>query len=110
MSVAEKFIKEYAHRTPESYATRVRWNAVIYVVLNVISVAIATTIIWRVQFFVTLTQRSNVETLVLAIIFVLAIYYIFTTFRGFVGALQILWLNAPLGEARNKENRKHQAI
>src|SRR5262245_61142016 len=110
MSVAEKVVKERVHRSPETYATRVRWNAVIYFVLNLLSVAIAVTIVWRVKFFVTLAQRSNIETLVLAIIFVLAIYYIITTFKGFLGALRILWLNVPVGDARNKENRKHRAV
>src|SRR5215212_3393405 len=116
MSLAEKVIKEELDTTPERYAARVRWQAVIYFALNAISVAILIIIAWRVQFFVTLSQRSNVETLTLAVICVLAIYYLITSFKGFVGALRILWLNSPAtlnrsSETRERvEHRKHSAM
>jgi hypothetical protein len=106
MALAEKLIKDVATQTPESYATRVRWMAVIYLVLNLVSIALIITIIWRGQFFVTLAQRSNVETLTLAIVLVLAVYYIASTFKGFIGALRILWLN----RGSNKEDRKHRSL
>jgi hypothetical protein len=107
MALAEKAIKEVVTRTPRRYDTRVRSLAIIYVVLNLVSLAIAITIVWRGQFFVTLSQRSNVETLTLAIILVLSIYYIVTTFKGLVGAVRIMVLNA--GD-RNREDRKHRAL
>lgn len=107
MALAEKAIKEVVTRTAPRYSARVRGLAAIYVLLNLVSLAIVITILWRGQFFVTLSQRSNIETLTLAIILVLAIYYILTTFRGFVGAIRILVLNA--GD-RNREDRKHRAL
>jgi hypothetical protein len=107
MAVAEKAIKEVVTRTVPRYDARVRGLAAIYVFLNLISLAIVITIVWRGQFFVTLSQRSNVETLTLAIILVLAVYYIATTFKGFIGAIRIMVLNA--GE-RNREDRKHRAL
>ncbi len=116
MALAEKLIKEHVSETPDRYAARVRWMAVIYLALNLLSVAIIVAIVWRVQFFVTLTQRSNVETLVLLIVMVLAAYYLVSTFGGFVGALRLLWLNMPLlwargAAAREKvEQRKHEAL
>lgn len=112
MSLAEKVVKEHVTRTPERYAARVRWMAVIYLTLNLISIAIIVAIVWRVQFFITLTQRSNIETLTLAIVLVLASYYIFSTFKGFIGSLKMIFLNAP-GMWQKKEEierRKHRAI
>src|SRR5689334_8234194 len=95
MALAEKIIKEHVTRDPQRYAARVRWMAAIYISLNLISIAIIVAITWRVRFFITLTQRSNVETLTLAIIFVLAVYYLASTFRGFIGSIRMLWLNLP---------------
>jgi hypothetical protein len=107
MALAEKAIKEVVTRTAPRYDARVRVLAAIYVFLNLVSIAIIVTIVWRGQFFVTLSQRSNIETLTLAIVLVLAVYYVATTFSGFVGAIRILVLNA--GD-RNREDRKHRAM
>ena len=84
--------------------------------LDIVSIAIIVVIAWRVRFFITLTERSNVETLTLAIILVLALYYVVSTFKGFVGALHMLWLNAPAlwtpGDVKQLrvESRKHKAM
>ena len=116
MALSEKLVKEKLTPNPGRYASRVRWLALVYLVLNPVSLALMAAIVWRLQFFITLAQRSNVETLVLAIIFVLGAYYLATTFRGFVGALRIAWLNLPglwarTAEARsNIERRKHAAL
>jgi hypothetical protein len=116
LALAEKIVKEHITKTPDRYAKRVRWQAFIYFALNALSIVIIVAIAWRVQFFVTLSQRSNVETLTLAIIFVLSVYYLLSSSRGFVGALRILWLNSPAVLARSKEARerveyrKHSAL
>jgi hypothetical protein len=109
MALAERLVKQQLTITPERYANKVRWTAATYFILNLVSVIIMVTIIWRGQFFVTLSQRSNVETLALLIVFVLALYYVLTTFKGFVGALRILWLNSPFIRG-DRERIKHQAI
>jgi hypothetical protein len=113
VALAEKAIKEVVAKTPERYAARVRWMAAIYVLLDLISIAIIVTIIWRFRFFVTLAQRSNVETLVIAITFILAVYYLATTFKGFIGALRVIGFNLPLlwtKERERVERRKHTAL
>lgn len=113
MSLAEKFVKQYATKTPEQYASRVRWLATIYLVLNLVSIAIMVAVALRVQFFITLAQRSNVETLILALIFILALYYLLSTFKGFIGAVRMIWLNLPGLWKQDKEKleqRKHNAI
>ncbi|MFL5734163.1 MAG: hypothetical protein ACJ78Q_13310 [Chloroflexia bacterium] len=116
MALAEKIVQEHIDTTPERYAARVRWQAVIYLALNIISIVLIVMIAWRVQFFITLTQRSNVETLILAVIVVLAFYYLVTSFKGFIGALRMLWLNSPAvfdSSRKSKERveyRKHTAL
>src|SRR5687767_9310439 len=116
MALAEKLIKQYVTQTPERYGARVRWMAFIYLSLNTISIIIMISIAWRVTFFVTLSQRSNVETLTLAIVFILSLYYILTTFKGFIGAIRMAWLNLPMLWSKEKsqlekiEQRKHSAL
>ena len=61
MALAEKAIKEVVTRTVSRYDLRVRGLAFIYIVLNLVSLAIAVAIIWRGQYFVTLSQLSKVE-------------------------------------------------
>jgi hypothetical protein len=47
MSLAENIVKEEGTRTPRRYRSRVRWVALIYFVLNILSLAIIVTIAWR---------------------------------------------------------------
>jgi hypothetical protein len=116
MALAEKFIKEKATRSPERYAARVRTMALVYLALDTISIIIIVAIAWRVRYFITLSQRSNVETLTLAIVFILALYYLLTTFKGFIGAIRMAWLNFPKILSKDEkqyekvEQRKHSAL
>lgn len=116
MSLAEDLIREQTLENTKSYARRVRMLALIYFVLNALSIVIIVTIAWRIRYFVTLAQRSNVETLVLAIIFALAAFYLISTFKGFIGAVRILWLNSfgMSGSSKEskerREGRKHTSI
>jgi hypothetical protein len=105
MALSEKLVKQAMTTDPNRYGSRVRWLAIIYFVLNPLSLGIIVAIAWRLQFFITVAQRSNVETLVLAIVFVLSAYYLATTFRGFLGAVHIAWLNLPALWARTDEAR-----
>jgi hypothetical protein len=105
MALSEELVKDKLTPSAGRYAGRVRWLAIVYIALNLLSRVLIVAIAWRVQFFITLAQRSNVETLVLAIIFVLGAYYLVSTFRGFVGALRMAWLNMPLLWARTPEAR-----
>ncbi len=107
MARVDESIMDTATGTVEHYATRVRILAIIYFSLNAVAIAVIVTVIWRVQFFITLAQRSNIETLTLAIVFVLAAYYIYSTFRGFIGAIRMLLLNA---SPRDREARKQKAM
>ncbi|MGI8587466.1 MAG: hypothetical protein ACR2M0_07225 [Chloroflexia bacterium] len=106
MSLAEQFVGTDSHGSPERYGARVRWLAVIYIVLDLLSVVIMGLIVWRERFLVTLAQRSNVETLTLLIIFVLALFYLVSTGRGFWGALRLFRYDAPMLWTRDKKGRQ----
>ena len=112
MALGEQIVQR-GERTPEGYAAKVRWLAAIYVALNVVSITVVVLVCWRIRHLITLAQRSNVETLVLAIVVVLAVYYVASTFRGLIGGVRILVLNAPklwARDARPIERRKHRAL
>ncbi|MEW6270335.1 MAG: hypothetical protein AB1689_13680 [Thermodesulfobacteriota bacterium] len=112
MPLGESLV-ERAERTPEGYAAKVRVLAAIYVALNLVCAAVMALVVWRGRNLVTLAQRSNVETLVLAIVLILALFYVVTTVRGLVGALRMALLNLPALWSRDRaalEARKQRAL
>jgi hypothetical protein len=104
---------ERAECTPRGYAIKVRVLAGIYVALNLVCLATIALVLSRGRHLVTLAQRSNVETLLLAIVLALSVFYLVTTFRGFIGALRMAALNLPGLWSRDRaaiEKRKHDAL
>jgi hypothetical protein len=113
VALTENMVKKFAARTPEAYARRVRWLAAVYFALNAASLAIVVLVVWRAKHLVALAQRSNVETLTLLIVLALSANYLLTTWRGFVGAIRIVLLNAAYlggGDWLEIEKRKHAAL
>src|SRR5690348_12819965 len=116
MSLTEHISREQMAHTAGQYKRRVQWLAAIYVLLDLISIAIIVILAWRIQYLVIITQRTNIETLTLAILFVLAAYYLVSTFGGFIGALRMFWYNLPAlwtrdsGSLEQVERRKQQAM
>lgn len=96
MSLSEDLVRKVS-KTTGQYRRRVYLMAGVYVLLNVTALASIVVIIWQYRLFVTLAQRSNIETLTLAIIAVLFGYFVITTFSGFIGALKLLFYNLPWG-------------
>ena len=86
---------ERVESTPRGYARKVAVLAAIYVALDLVCLALVATIVWRARHLVTLAQRSNVETALLLIVLVLALFYLATTARGALGAFRMASLNAP---------------
>lgn len=112
MALGEGLV-ERAERTPAGYAAKVRFLAAIYVALNAVCLAIVVLVLWRGRHLITLAQRSNVETLVLAIVLVLAVFYLATTARGWVGALRIAGRGLRRLASSDRaafEDRKHRAL
>lgn len=81
-------VVERVESTPKGYARKVAWLAAIYVLLDLVCAALIALIVWRGRHLVTLAQRSNVETALLLIVLVLALFYLATTLRGALGALR----------------------
>jgi hypothetical protein len=106
-------VREPGTDTPEQYSRRVYQLAATYVALFSLAVIGIVLLVWQGQFFVALSQRSNVETLVLAFILVLFAYVAFLSAPGAVGALRIGWyaLQARLtGNREQVERRKAAAL
>ncbi len=71
------------------YARRVRVLAVVHVALFLVAIVGLALLVWRASMFVTLAQRSNVETLTIAFFLLFFGYFAVATFPGAVGAVRI---------------------
>jgi hypothetical protein len=87
--LAQTAIRETESHTPQEFRRRVRHLATAYVALFVASSAGMALLVWQAQLYVALAQRSNVETLVLAFLFVFFGYVAFLSAPGVVGAARI---------------------
>lgn len=108
MDVAQIIIKEPEVSDAQQYARRIRLLACIYFTLFFVSIAGCILLAWRVRLYVTLAQRSNVETLTLAFLFVLFIYFASLSYKGTLGAIRIAyhalrgWRLNPVAQERRK--------
>jgi hypothetical protein len=95
---------------PRHYARRVIWLAIVHVALWLAAVAGFVLLVWRGEFFVTLAQRSNVETLTIAFFLVLFGYFAFVTSPGAIGALRIAWWRTRLRTAKDPARIEAQRL
>jgi hypothetical protein len=112
-AVTERLIREAETEDPQHYSRRVGQLALAYLLVFAGSLAGIALIVWRGELFVTLAQRSNVETLTLAFFVVFFGYLVAITARGAWGALRIAWyaLQRLLGAAPlDVERRKAAAL
>jgi hypothetical protein len=75
-----------------SLRRRTNWLVAIHLVLTAAGLAVLTLIAWRVRHFVTLSQRSNVETLLLAFVIAFVGYLLVSTARAAWGAIVLVAL------------------
>lgn len=106
---ARRFIREPGADDPRQYFERVRRLALWYVGLTGLSLVGIGLLLWRAQLFVTLAQRSNVETLTLAFLLVFFVYLIALSARGAWGALRIVRLSLG-GDWMARQQRKARAL
>jgi hypothetical protein len=113
MHLGKHPIREQGTRSVPDYRRRVhRLAATYFAIVLTASTAIAL-IVLKGKFFVTLTQRSNVETLTLAFIILLFAYIGAVSSPGALGALKIAYYNLPAWLGRDRaavERRKHEAL
>ncbi|HET7754038.1 MAG TPA: hypothetical protein VFK85_09015 [Anaeromyxobacteraceae bacterium] len=112
MGAIKQVVDEPGARSPQDYARRVLGLAVLYPLVTLASLAGEALLVWRVKALVTLTQRSNVETLTLAFFAVYFAYVGFLGARGVKGGLTILtWrLRARLRGHERNERSKHASL
>lgn len=85
------FVREPDVRDPRHYRRRVRLLACVYIGVFSVSMAGLVTVALNGRFFVTMAQRTNVETLTLAFLLILFAYLSALSARGVVGALRASW-------------------
>lgn len=79
---------------PASLRRRTNWLIAIHLVLATAALTVLMLIVWRVRILITLAQRSNVETLVIAFVAIFLVYLLITTAQATIGALRILGYRA----------------
>ena len=79
---------------PASLRRRTNWLIAIHLVLATAAITVLMLIVWRVRILITLAQRSNVETLVIAFVAIFLAYLLITTAQATIGALRILGYRA----------------
>lgn len=100
--IARIVLKEPGVSDAAHYARRVRWLAIVHFVLFTLSLCGFALLVWKGEFFVTLSQRTNVETLTILFFLVFYAYFAVATAPGAWGALRIAALR---GDNHSKQAR-----
>jgi hypothetical protein len=100
--LARVVLKEPGVSDAAHYRKRVRWLAIVHMALFLLSLCGFALLVWKGRFFVTLSQRSNVETLTIAFFLLFFGYFAVVTSPGALGALRIAMLH---GDERKKQAR-----
>jgi hypothetical protein len=79
---------------PPTLRRRTNWLIAIHLVLSAAAIAVLALVAWRIRILITLAQRSNVETLVIAFVVIFLAYVLITTAPATIGALRILGYRA----------------
>jgi len=95
---------------PAHYHRRLTWLAIVHPALFVCAVAGIALLVWRGELFVTLAQRSNVETLTIAFFLVFFGYFIVVTAPGALGGARIGWYRLRERLARDRERIAKQRV
>ncbi len=101
LAIAHAVLREPGVSDPRHYARRVTWLAIVHPCLFGVSVIGIVLLVWGGELFVTLAQRSNVETLTIAFFLVFFSYFSFVTAPGAFGAARIAAFRLRLRFARD---------
>jgi hypothetical protein len=113
METASHFVREQSTSTVADYSKRVYRLAGTYLGIVLAASVSILLILWHGKLFITLSQRSNVETLTLAVVLILFAYLVVVCLPGAWGAFKIMAYNLPgwLGQDRKAvEQRKQKAL
>lgn len=112
VDIARAFIREPQTGSPAAYSRRVHLLALTYSLLFGLSAAgLVVLVVWG-KLFVTLAQRSNVETLVLLFLAVYFLYLASISLPGLLGAVRVAYyaLLARISGPDRAEARKARAL
>jgi hypothetical protein len=101
--IARIVLMEPGISDPAHYGRRVRWLAAVHFLLFVVALVGFALLVWRATFFITLAQRTNVETLTITFFLLFFAYFAVVTAPGAYGALRI-------ASKGGNERRKQSAI
>src|SRR5690349_19963968 len=101
LALSEVALREPGVSDARHYERRVHWLAIVHPCMFVLALAGFTILVWRGKLFVTLAQRSNVETLTIAFLLVFFAYFMFITAPGALGAFRIAWFHLRRSLARD---------
>jgi hypothetical protein len=79
---------------PAALRRRTNWLIAIHLLLAAAAITVLALVAWRIRLLITLAQRSNVETLVIAFVVIFLAYILVTTAPATIGALRILGYRA----------------
>ena len=91
MDLARLIVKEPEVHDARDYAQRIRLLCAVYLGLFFVSIAGCVMLLWQSRLYVTLSQRSNVETLTLVFFVVFFVYLALLSRKGAFGALRITY-------------------
>jgi hypothetical protein len=93
---------------PPSLRRRTNWLILIHLVLASAAIAVLALVVWRIRMLITLAQRSNVETLVIAFVLIFLAYLLVTTAPATIGAIRLLAYRA-IGRDRAQRSLQRKA-
>ncbi|HUQ42346.1 MAG TPA: hypothetical protein VM052_07580 [Candidatus Limnocylindrales bacterium] len=93
---------------PPALRRRTNWLIAIHLVLAAAALAVLGLVAWRIRMLITLAQRSNVETLVIAFVVIFLAYMLVTTGPATIGALRLLGYRA-MGTERAQRSLQRKA-
>ena len=110
--VEQTVVREPGAETAQQYARRVYRLAAAYLVLFLASLGGIGLLVWKAQLYVTLAQRSNVQTLTLGFFLIFFAYIAILTAGGAAGAVRIGYyaLLAPFGGDREQIERRKRGL
>lgn len=91
LDLGRVLVREPDELNARAFRRRVTWLAAIHPMLFLVAVAGLTILIWHGRYFVTLSQRSNVETLTIAFFLMFFTYVAMLTGKGALGGLRVAW-------------------
>ena len=104
-------LKESSIASTQHYVRHVHKLAITYSALTLISIVGIGLLAWKSRLFITLAQRTNVETLTILFFLVFYAYIAILCWDGLRGATRILRANLVFGEDRDaKRERKKMAM